>query len=364
MERMAQRLGSAGACLLVGVLALEGTVRLDDWAQYGVPFTASARSLSDLVVRDSLGLHARPGGVFKQFQINAAGFRGPEIDIGDVRGKAIVTAGASETFGLYETRGKEWPRQLEDSLYARCGLRVPVLNAAFAGMALPTVKQDYERRLSKLSPKVVIYYPTPMQYLESVELPKAAEPSATSSGVPRWGFRFVTRLRDAIKRAVPAPLLDIVRQVDTRRTRAAVGASVSTAAEPGRLQAFDADLRGLVGRYHQGGSTPVLVLHRHRFRDTVSVEARRLLRAWERFYPLYSAGALIAFDDSAAMRTRRIAADSGAIVVDPLPSLRAVGDSAFADFSHFTDQGSAAMAGAVSHALMPVICGDPGRERR
>ncbi|MFN9201846.1 MAG: hypothetical protein ACK6DP_02090 [Gemmatimonas sp.] len=354
------RAGWAAASVLVGAAALEGTVRLDDWAQYGVPVTAPAVSLGDLIVRDSLGLHARAGGQFRQFRINAAGFRGPEVDLaagGQVR---IVTAGASETFGLYEPAGKEWPRQLEDSLRVACGAhRVVVLNAAFAGMSLPTVRQDYERRLRPLRPQVVVYYPTPMQYLESAEVPVAAAPAAVATPLQPWGFRAGPRFRDAFKRAVPALLLDLLRQLDTRRMLAAAGVQAKAVPELERLDAFDHDLRQLMGSYRAGGSTPVLVIHRHRFRDTSSVGARRLLRAWERFYPRYTAGALLAFDDSAAARMRRIGVDSGLPVLDPLPGLEPVRDSAFADFSHFTARGSAVMAATVARAVQPLVCRPP-----
>lgn len=354
------RAGWVLASLAVGAVALEGTVRLDDWAQHGVPLTARAVSLGDLVVRDSLGLHARAGEQFRQFRINSAGFRGPEVNLAAPAQVRIVTAGASETFGLYEPANKEWPRQLQDSLLAACGdgegQRLVVLNAAFAGMALPTVRQDYELRLRPLQPRVVVYYPTPMQYLEAAELPKASAPAAVAKPLDPWGVRAIPRFRDALKRAVPEPLLDLLRQLDTRRTLAAVGAKAKTVPEPERLEAFDRDLRGLVGSYRAGGSTPVLVIHRHRFRDTSSVENRRLLRAWERFYPRYTAGALLAFDDSAAARMRQIGRDSAVAVVDPLPGLIPVRDSAFADFSHFTARGSAVMAEAVATAVRPLVC--------
>lgn len=347
--------------LLVGAIALEGTVRLDDWAQHGVPLTAPAIGLGELAVRDSLGVHARAGAQFRQFRINRAGFRGPEVVLTTLGPERIVTTGASETFGLYEPENKEWPRQLEDSLRVSCGDgKVTVLNAAFAGMALPTVRQDYDLRLRALKPRVAIYYPTPMQYLEDAELPKPALPTnGAGSQLPAWRLRAVPRFRDAFKRAVPEPLLDLVRQLDTRRKLAAVGAKARNEAETERLDAFDRDLRGLVGSYRAGGSTPVLVVHRHRFRDTTSVADQRWLRAWERFYPRYTARALLAFDDSAAARMRLIGADSGVAVVDPLPALAPIRESAFADFSHFTALGSAAIAATVAKAVGPVVCPEP-----
>ena len=64
---------------------------------------------------------------------------------------------------------------------------------------------------------------------------------------------------------------------------------------------------------------------------------------------------LLEFDREAGERTRRVALDSGAVFVDPEPALRQVGVAGFADFSHFTDRGSAAMAASVAPALLPSL---------
>lgn len=345
---------SAIAALFVGLVALELTVRVDDWAQFGVPLNSPVVQMGELTVRDSLGLHARPGTQYRQFRINRAGFRGEELP-GDFSGRYVVTAGASETFGLYETPGKEWPRQLEDSLLA-CGANVRVLNAAFAGMSLPTVRQDFERRLSSLRPSVVVYYPTPMQYLEGDSV-RAADPS-TLPPAPLNPFRSraAPRFRDAFKRSTPEPVLDLARQISTSRVRQKAGLSPKTGVESARLASYLRDLEGLLGAYKAGGAEPVVVLHRNRFRETVSDAAQRQLRAWERFYPAYTGTALVAFDSVAAGATRALAESLGVKVVDPLSRVRALGDSAFADFSHYTDAGSAEVAGAVLEALHPLVC--------
>lgn len=349
-------LAQGAVAALVIAVSLEATVRLDDWAQYGVSPAAAPIAMSELLVRDSLGVHARAGMAFKQFHINAQGFRGADFDRAAFRGALVIASGASETFGLYEKPGGDWPRQLEDSLTVSCQGAVRVLNAAFAGMSLPTVTEDFTRRLAPLSPRLVLYYPTPMQYLEE-KLPVAAAPSATPPGpLSPWRSRAVPRFRDAFKRAAPEGLVDRLRQWDTRRTRAASGTTAKTATEPERLDAFERDLRGLVGRYRAGGAVPVLVQHRNRFADTTSVTNQRWLRAWERFYPFYTAGAILEFDDAAAERVARVGADSGVVVIDPREAIAPLGESAFADFSHFTDSGSARVGGLVARRIAPVAC--------
>jgi hypothetical protein len=350
-----KRLAWAATCMLTALAVLEVTVRFDDWAQFGVPMTAPATSLDDLSVRDSLGFHARASTQFRQFRINALGFRGREVSEGELRLPIVVTTGASETFGLYEQPGKEWPSQLADSL-SHCTPRPTVLNAAFAGMSLPTVREDFDRRLRRFSPTVVIYYPTPMQYLYE-KPPAPAEPRVGAiPELPAYRSRAFPRFRDALKRGVPAPVLDLLRRVDLERSRSSGETAARTRVEGKRLDRFEQDLRGLVGRFRQGGATPVLVVHANRFADTTSVESRRYLTAWERFYPAYTGTAIVRYDAEAALRTLRVGRDSGLAVVDARDALRRQG-AAFSDYSHFNSEGSAIVAGATARTVAALVCG-------
>jgi hypothetical protein len=356
------RIGWIALLGLVGVSSLELTVRIDDWAQFGVPLDASEVALEELSIRDSLGVHARAGTQFRQFRINSLGFRGPDLPATLPAGtKVIVTSGASETFGLYERGGGEWPQQLRLQLARRCAQPIVVLNAAFAGMSLPTVRQDIARRILPLRPDAVVYYPTPMQYLEE-RLPEAAIPSLDPFTPPvRWRPRATPRFREAFKRAVPTPVLDFLRVVDTRRNRTEARVVVSSAVPMDRVDAFEEDLRGLVGDLKRAGLPAVLAVHQNRFADVSSLESQRYLRAWERFYPRYTGRTILQFDSVAAERTKRVAVDSAVLVVDARQALRSATVPVFADFSHFNDAGAAIVGGEVARELAPSLCGSGGR---
>jgi len=99
----------------------------------------------------------------------------------------------------------------------------------------------------------------------------------------------------------------------------------------------------------------VLVVHQNRFAGRTE-DQEVWLRAWERFYPSYTGRAIVEFDRLAAERTRRVAADSGVLVVDPAPGLDAARGVPFADFSHFDDEGAAIVAGAVARAMETALC--------
>lgn len=272
------------------------------------------------------------------------------------RALLIIATGASETFGLYETPGKEWPRQLEDSLASQCPVTpVLVLNAALAGMTLPTVTQDIDLRLSKLNPDIVLYYPSPVQYLDS-RVPQAAAPFL---GIPVQESRFdqelrvLPRLRDALKRLLPERALDLGRSLILANARKHDSHQFSVADTEDRLAMYERDLRQLIGTARAVGSEPVIVLSQNRFftRDMSGSDLRWLL-AWERFYPAASGELLLTFEDQASARTQLVGQDSGVLVVDP--NLRSSGhlpEELFADFVHFTDLGSAVFAGAVGRGI-------------
>ncbi len=358
MIRALHAAGWAIACTGIGLLTLEATIRADDWSQHGVPVQSGYTAIGELVVRDSLGMHARPGAHYRQFRINSLGYRGDEIDPEMLHQRpVVVTTGASETFGLYESPQREWPRQLGDSVEGRCAIRPIVLNAAFAGMSLPTLTNDVRRRVSEMSPSVVVLYPTPLQYVEGATPPGAAATTDRPEPPPPWWrLRAPTRFRDAVKASIPAVVLDRLRRIQTTRSRRASGSPFLSAPPEDRLDAFEADLRAFIGTTRSIGAIPVLVVHRHRFGpDTTSAEDQRWLRAWEKFHPRAPAHVLLEFEALAAERVRRVAVDSAVAVADPGPALTTAGPAAFADYSHFTDSGAAAVASSVAplvaHAL-------------
>lgn len=379
LARAARR--AAGALTLVAICgtSLETAARVEDWVRYRTPFWSPFTSETDLIVRDAEGMHGRPGARYRKWSMNALGLRGPEIPLvkrlGTVR---VVTAGASETFGLYESPGNEFPRQLEDTLNARlaagaCGNRAPrafeVLNAALPGMSLPTVAQDLRLRLARYGVDVVLYYPSPVQYLED-EPPYPAPPDSS----PRAGAlpmtralhpRALERFRDEAKRLTPAPLATYLR-----RRVAATEANEHPAdwryehLPPDRLALYERDLRTLIGTVRAIGASPAVATHADVFmRD--ARDQRSLLPAWERFYPRATGRTLIAFDSAARLATIRAARDSAAPVADVAGSVTAAPGELFADFVHFTDRGAAIAAGEMAGAVLDATrqrgaCGPTG----
>jgi hypothetical protein len=351
--------------VLAMLLGLEGGTRLDDWVRFDVPLTARPVGVDDLLTRDSTGMHGRPSSHFRKWRMNALGMRGPEPRFGVAVGAPrVLVAGASETFGLLESPGAEWPAQLQARLTDACGpTRPDVLNAAFAGMSLPTVAQDLTRRGAALSPAWFVYYPTPAQYLE-VERPAPATPdTSTPAGAPLPAFRWrvTSRLRDQLRDALPAFVRRRYQEqaiADARQGRGAEWLFTSPPAD--RLAAFDADLRGLVGAARAIGAQVLLVQHATYVDGPPPAGPRDadFRAAWNRYYPRATTDALIAMEGAAAAVVARVAADSAAILVDARAALHADRDRVFGDQSHFTDAGASLVAGQVASTLVSVgACG-------
>ncbi|MBX7120206.1 MAG: hypothetical protein K1X31_14540 [Gemmatimonadaceae bacterium] len=344
---------------LLAPVAFELTVRADDWVRFGVPLSSGATHIMDLRVADSLGRHARAGTTWRKFHINALGFRGPEVDPAALaRRPLVMVTGASETFGLYESAGREWPMQLADSLASRCAAEPPVvLNAAFAGMSLPTVRQDLARRLLPMRPRVVIYYPQPAGYL----YPKVPVPAPAGEGAGEplspLAPRALPRLREDLKSIIPDALLDLNRQRSTVAQREA-GDSLFPALPRERLDSIEAHLRAMVGQVRAAGAELVLVVPQHGIGDSTSITGRRWLTAWESVVPKATGAMLLAFADSGAARVRRLAADSGVRLIDPPFPDGAAREAFYADPNHFTDRGSALLGGAGS-AIVGRLLGCP-----
>jgi len=355
-----------GSLIVFGVaLGLEGGARVEDWISYRSPILNRYRSEEDLVVRVSDGMHGRRHASFEKWSMNNLGYRGPDVDSVKLVGRLrVIAIGASEMFGLYESAGKELPRQLEDSLRARlAGSRCDpeVWNAALPGMALPTIAQDLRLRTSRYAPDLVILYPTPAFYLGNA-LPRPALPDSgqrehTPSAFNALYPRVWPRLRNQIKALTPTTVATWLRTRSVARALRARGVGWQfDSLPPDRISAFEHDLRSEIGAVRAIGAEPVLVTHGNAFwRGARAPASGEWLQAWERFNPRAPGRVLISFDSAARVATRRVAADSGVAIADAALALAGANHVPFADYQHFNDYGAGITAGTISGVVVDLL---------
>jgi hypothetical protein len=368
---------------LVFVITMELACRIEDWVMYRTPLLSRYTAITDLVVRDADGMHGRPNARFQKWIMNGLGLRGPSASPTPAPGSVrVITVGASETFGLRESPAREYPRQLEDSLNARgrrlgcagpSAPRFEVLNAGFAGMALPTIDQDIRLRLHRYQPAIIVVYPTPAQYLDD-EMPFAAMPDSTGRGAAQPLLkplypRVAGRIRDQIKQTLPEVVKTRMRQYQTRAMLSSHPSDWRWASLPtDRLARYERDLRRLIGTIRAEGATPVLATHGNMFMNRTKVDSFALI-SWEKFYPRATGGTIVAFDSAARELTLRVGADSSVRTVDAAARLSAAPLDVFGDFVHFTDMGASLMADAVRPGVLAAaadrgLCGLEERDRQ
>lgn len=342
-------LSHAFALLFVFVLTAEVVARVDDFFRYGVSVGSTPDRDADLVLRDEMGIRGKPGGRYQKWQLNAFGFRGPEIrETPDPACPRIMTLGASETFGLYESPGREYPAQLRARL-AISGC-TEVINASLYGFTLPVMRQYWNNWAARFKPAVVFVYPTPAFYL--AESPPAVPAGAGSAPMrpPWWNPRLVGRAFDLIEmpafiqRRRIARLLD---QVDASHEPAWFYTDVPA----DRVALFRQDLELLVNDISATGARVVLITHATGFSVPLDDKERDAMSAWRRIVARPTDEVLLEFESAARAVTVETGTRLGVDVLDLAGRLG--GDrSAFAsDFLHFNDEGARRVAELIASAL-------------
>ena len=138
---------------IVFLLTIELCARFDDALKYDAPFWKGYTSES-LKSSDSEGISRNiPNARFQKWQNNGDGFRGPEITPIKAPGTTrIICLGASESYGLYESPGKEWPAQLRTSLPKK----YEVINVSVVGLGLSSYEAYLKKYVLKLEPDLII----------------------------------------------------------------------------------------------------------------------------------------------------------------------------------------------------------------
>lgn len=366
------------AALAVCLVVAEAVSRLDDWIFQGVPFLASPDRERDLTLHDELGVRGRPNGHFKKYKLNEFGFRGPPISKEKPNGVLrIMVIGASETFGLYESEGNEFPAWLAKILQPSSvevadakavgkppPPKIEVINAAVAGMALPTLTQYYEKWASQFHPDIVVIYPSPQFYLDN-EVPIPAKPPTTPpADIVR--SRFLERLKDTAKQSDLIKAARVWWILNRERSLKSDDWFFRTVPQD-RVDAFTKDLIKLLAAVAQSGATPVLVTHGFktpREPEEQTDQDLRELSAYRIFFPRAEPGVLPRFDHAANFAmieyaTPRLNGDadwdwSGIPLIDAAKELDGQREL-FADPTHFNDEGSKKLAGIVAEGLRPYI---------
>ena len=355
-----RRCGSWAIALVVCVFAGEVAARLDDWLFNDVPIATNPERERDLVLHDVDCVRGRPHGAFRKWKLNAFGFRGPEMEKRPADGHPrVMLLGASETFGLYESTDHEFAALLRRRLEKIGHGEIEIVNAAIAGLALPTMTRYWECWASRFEPALVLIYPTPHFYLDN-EPPRLLTPPPDDEDAPRpWRSRFAERLLDTAKKVEALKAirlrLHLARELAGKDDDWLFGATPPA----DRLEQFRDDLEALAVAVEKKGSRPVLVTHAFKTPSPPEPGDRADLEYLRISLPRALPESVPAFDAAAREATLELARRRGWPVIDASAVLTGH-RSYFADASHFTDAGSAKMAELLADRLPALIADRAG----
>ena len=338
-------------CALIFLLVLELSARIDDVLSYDAPFWGPYNE--EILFRsDRLGKWGKPDARYEKWQLNSLGYRGPELRPGTIR---IVCFGASETFGLYEAPGEEYPRQLERDLNQLAGKpEFQVVNAAFPGETLRTAILRVPEVASQIHPSYALIYPSLANY---IDLATPQNHSLRSRGsLSLWDrlseLRIAERVHNLMKLALPDVIQTELRALQIKRDTAHI--RVIKILPPKNVDRFHEDLMALVDALRAHGVEPVLVTHATAFGSTLTSQDRDLLVEWRKFYPMLEEGGFVDMERRLNQVVRETAACENLELIDAAREIPP-GPDDFADMVHFTTKGARVMAGDLVAGLNPVL---------
>ncbi len=341
------------------VLTLEVATRLDQYFRYGAPLLGSYTYDAALYERDELGIKGKPYGRFEKWTLNGFGLRGPEIQATKTEGTVrVVSVGASETFGLFETPEHEWPRQLEARL-RRGNQDVEVLNASIAGMGLRRRLEFFKNRILVLQPDVALLM---LEYSSYVGIVIAEERDSLRrlEGPARAALdfslspRIVKKTKDAVIPRLPAPVRklyqDLLIGFRVSRIRASLGAEFASyrSVREAEIEEYEEDLIGFLELTRGQGIEPVILIPALLINETS-------LRDFNANFPYLANSWMNEARELFPAIARRIGAEHGARVIDLSMAVTGREEELMMDMFHFNDEGAAIVANAIAQEIQSVV---------
>ena len=324
------------AAALLFLTVWEVSARIDDaWTDHAP--LLGLYDQSQLLTSDEFGITGKPGAHFSKWQLNSLGFRGPELDPARAR---ILCIGASETFGLYEPPGQEFPPQLERALSPR----YQVVNAALPGQSLSSFARRATQVIRQVKPTLAVLYPSLAIYIDPPPENFAMQHPPVA---PKFRFRIAGKLFALLSDHTPAPFrtaldrLQIQQQTGSQAVRDRISET--------NVDRFRRDLSRLLDILATERVQAVLVTHATRFGDSVIPADMPMLTAWRTLHPTLREAGFLDMEQRLNQVIRQEATTRNLILADATALLRGPAD--FVEYVHFTPAGSAKLARIIANEI-------------
>jgi len=319
----------------------EACARLDDRWSEGAPLLGRYDQ-SILTTTDEYGVAGRPNARYSKWKMNSLGFRGDEVQWNRLR---ILCIGASETFGLYEPEGMEFPRQLERELNRRAGWeQYQVVNAGLPGQSLSSFSRRAEKVTEEVRPSIAVIYPSLAIYIDPPPERYVQSPSSEKSA---FQFRIGGKLYTLLNEHIPVFLQTAVTRI--RISREMRPRTVFKRIQESSVIRFRKDLCRLLDQLRGEQVDALLVTHATRFSKTIRPDDEAMLLAWRALYPDLEESGFLDMEARLNEVIRTEADQRNLTLVDAAKWLH--GPDNFVEFVHFTPQGAGALAKAISNGI-------------
>ena len=358
-------------CFFIGVIALvtlEAAARLDDLIRYRANPLEYFGSKNLRWVDDRGITFNRPGGSFQKWRNDELGFRQHPLSAEAAQQpETWVCVGTSETYGLYESPGNEWPSQLA-RLTAPAG--VGIQNAAVVGMSPFGYRAYLEHYVLPHDPELVILVINPFSFVAGFDSDREASPEdladdrriasmrRLSSPRPRELSRFLGKARIAITDQLPRHM---IKERRLRKVRAQVAADLARSGHQGELldgpgpemlPAYRDHLARLVAFLEGRGVRAALCTYGNSLNLAGGDFAREVALDRRKWMAEYSEKGMVEISRSFAAATREFCREQQIPLLD-FEKVLTKDQTVFADSVHLTDHGAELAARTAWQALGP-----------
>ncbi len=366
------RLIQASVTIIVFLATIELCSRIEDAVRYGAPFLGEYSS-DHLRSTDSEGIvHNVPNASFEKWHNNRFGFRGLDFDFKDRPGALKVACmGTSESYGLYESPGKEWPSQLGTMLDEKKFL---VFNASIPGLDLSKYRSYLDKYVLPYSPDVVVLLVNPLRYATILERRggKAEENSVSirpikpeqntsllaEVGPPHAIRKFKQILRNSIAETAPSFFKtyqerSMMREVVSAETLRLKGRPPKTKVPAEYIEKFKNDLSSLVEYLQRKNIKVVLCTYPVLMSRNNLNEYKEIFLDNRRFAVEYSFSGMIDVIERTNAMVTQVASEKETFYVDSFKFIPRDTDH-FADNVHYTDNGARLFAEKIAAQLLNI----------
>jgi lysophospholipase L1-like esterase len=316
-----------------------------------------------VLAEDSSGIrHNIPGVKYGIWEINSLGFRGKEVDLKKKEGQIrILCLGGSETFGVFESKDREWPSQLGEMLRNQFP-RAEVINASVAGLTLKRKKAYVEKYVLPLKPDIMIT--TQGALLPITDLMRGVQSKRLGSKVKRKKFlrefvaenRVLLKLGETIKKGLPVGLSTYLRlwrlrsKIRKKERKHLANKQPMDKLPEHIILEFEEDLRSFTQYLKENHIVPILLTYPTLFTNMNKCFYRYLLLSIRRLCVELSDDGVIDASEKFNDSIRRMAEKQNVALIDN-DHLMPKTLEYFVDYSHYTDKGAEFIAKNIHHFL-------------